>query len=343
MNPDTLIHFGVKGMRWGKTKTPDRVSVASPLDRADGDKSKHRVRLEAKYLSRGRDQKTAVMQAEKRIKIEKILAVTGGVAVTAAAAYVIRNEAIKRFSSVTLERGAILKNINAFGGDKVDLNRRLYTTFENGDTQKYRGLLAETLRKNASLVENGSRVVYETHLTAKERIRAPSHQAATKMYNEFRKGVPGLSGVDYKSFNREQLLLPEQYSNAKGFMDALRNKGFNAVLDSNDQFISGFNTRKPLILFNAQSSVFKSGEKIVSEQLSKKLAKRQTVGLIVRAASPSIGLGVAAVALNKSGKTANKYEAINEYLKNNPNSDNSYAEIYAAVKPTANGGWTVKM
>lgn len=58
------------------------------LNSETGNKSKHRLKLEAEYKSKGMSDEEAAVAAYKRTKTEKIIAATAGVAVTVAAAYV---------------------------------------------------------------------------------------------------------------------------------------------------------------------------------------------------------------------------------------------------------------
>ena len=77
---DELMHYGVMGMKWGVRKEYE----ASPRK----PKSKHRVKLETKYQSKGMTSAEAERAAAKRIKVEKIVAVTAVLTLTAAAVYI---------------------------------------------------------------------------------------------------------------------------------------------------------------------------------------------------------------------------------------------------------------
>lgn len=320
-----LAHFGVKGMKWGVRKSIP----------AEGQKSKHRVRLEAGYISKGASKEVAEQKADRRIKTEKTLLVAGAVAATAAIAYTAKVEIGKRFVGVELEKGATLKYINALG-DKNDLDRRLYATFKEGDTQKYRGLLAEALRKN----KEGT-VIYETVLTTKDKIKAPSQREAAKLFKEFA-SKKYLLETNYNKFNQGLVLdIPEN----KQFFDFLKSKGFNAILDSNDQFMSGYNTKKPIILFNAASSVVKTGEKVIDKTFSSKLATKQMIGVVAKQNAPILGLGVATVAgikgMDASAVTNNKYAAVNAFIEKNPGTKATYSELFSKVNLDGSGQWVV--
>lgn len=323
-----LAHYGVMGMKWGKRKSRDE--SGKPVN--DSEKSAHRVKLEAKYLKKGFSTSEAETKANGRIRTEKILLAAGGVAVVGLAAYSGKRHFDKQFTGVDLDLGAKLYNINALG-DKQDLNRRMYTTFEAGDTKKYKGLLAAQLRKNKA-----DTTVYEATLKATERIKAPSQKEAAKLYKEFATTYGmGNTAIPYLKFNQ---FLVEASPQNENFYDFMKSKGYNAILDANDQFLSGYNTKKPLIVFNAASSTVKAGQAIVDEQLTNKLAGRQTAAIIAKQMAPTIGLGVAIVGRSNAKSTKNKYGTVNKYFAENPDSKLSYAEVYSKLKEKKPGEYS---
>lgn len=328
-----LIHYGVKGMKWGQTTKSGKARNDDGVPLKDSEKSAHRVRLEAQGVKKGLSQSDAEKRAAGKIKTEKILAIAGGVALLGLAAYVAKQGYDKSFTEINLPAGFEFKNINALG-DKQDLNRRLFTTINDKDNSKYKGLLAETLRKNEDRT-----TIYEMTLKSTEAIKAPSQRQAAKLYKEFITENPrqGRYGADipYPLFNKQLVVSTDQNDNFYSFM---KKKGYNSILDANDQFISGYDTKHPLILFNAASSTVKAGQKIVDQETSGKLAKRQTNALMTRQLAPVVGLGLAYVGGLKAIDTKNRHGAVNKYLKDHPDSKLSYAEVYANLKAgTSNG------
>jgi len=317
-----LYHHGVLGMRWGVRKDPENVGRDNKTYTIPEKKSAHRVRLEAKYLRKGFSDNDAEQMAAKRIMGEKFVLGMAGVAATTIAGYVAYREIGKRFSGVTLEAGKDLHYINALG-DKATYDRRLYTSFEKGDTKKYKGLLAQALRKNAK-----DTTIYDTVLKTTEKIKAPSQHEARKLYSEF--SMKKVSSSAYNEFNKN-LVSDWGSKRTQMYVSFLKKKGYNAILDANDQFISGYSTKKPLILFNAASSTVKAGESIVSEQLSKRLYNRQMSKVYAKQFAPAVGVGVAAVGGLASGTTAMKYHQVNSYFKKHPNSNLSPGAVYNAV------------
>lgn len=367
---DFLAHYGRKGMKWGvvrdddelakagpssgpKTKSSGEVKTAgsssTPKAKISGEtktsddtapakmsesQKRRRLELEAQYLQAGITGDAAQAKIEKRLKVEKGLKIAGAVAVVGVSAYVVQNQIGKRYAGVTLEKGTTMTYINALG-PKADYDRRLYTTFKEGDTKKYRGLLADNLRKNAA-----DTTIYETKLKTTEDIKAPSNKQAAKIYEEMaNRGEVMRNPLGYKFFN--QGLVEGNDRDAQNFYGEMKKRGYNAILDTNDQFISGYNTKKPLILFNAQSSTVKSGEKIVSEQTSSKLAGRQKAVLIGRSFAPHAAVGAAAIAFSKISKSKTKYDAVNEYIAQNPKTKKTPAEIFASLQKEPDGSYSV--
>lgn len=315
-----LAHYGVKGMKWGVRKKEE---PAKRRNTPDSEKGAHRVKTEAHYLAKGKTQAEAERLADRRIKTEKVLLAVGAVTVTAAAAYVGSQMVQKRFSGVDLAEGSILKNVNALG-DKQDYDRRLYTTINDSDSKKYRGMLAMSLRVQGTKA-GVSTTIYESSLKATERIKAPSHRQAEKLYKEFSKGSAKLKYTPYKEFN---VSLVNAGDDQKRFYDFMKSKGFNAVLDSNDQFISGYNTKKPLIIFNAKSSTVEAGRRIVSEEETIGLYKTQIAAFATRAMAPYIAIGAAVVGGAKASATMEIHESVQEHFKKHPEDKRSYAEVY---------------
>lgn len=339
-----LTHHGVKGMKWGVTRDLDKGSsssgssvgssgstTASGPAKAGG----RRTALEAGYIKKGHSLEDAELKAAKRAKVEKMLLIAGAVTLAGAAVYVGRNEHSKRFTEVLLKEGTELRNINALG-DKANLNRRTYTTFLNSDTQQYRGVFATFLQRGDKNTK-----IYETVLTAKEEIRAPSHKQAEKLYKEMITGlnIPGVHPTDYKTFN--QGFVNDDNGAAKAYFKYLKDRGYNAVLDSNDQFMSGYNTKKPLILFNAASSTVKTGQTVLDQKKIDGLYTRQAAKAIGKSFLPTAALGAAAIGAHKVAANKSKYAAVNAYLIEHPNTKRSHAEIYASLQAQKDGTYTV--
>jgi len=74
---EDLKHFGIMGMKWGRRKSTST--------------SKHRIKLESKYLAKGYSPEVSKTKATKRIKEETAAAILGTIA-TLRVATIIANK-----------------------------------------------------------------------------------------------------------------------------------------------------------------------------------------------------------------------------------------------------------
>ncbi len=354
---DYLAHYGVKGMKWGVIKDDVSGRIKTRHQKA---KDSRIAADEGKYLNKGLSAEDAHAKAVKKEKIRRNIKIAGGVAATAAVAYVGTQEYKKRFQSVDLPMDTKLKNINKFGDD-LDIDRRLYVTYKPKDSKKYRGAYAEQLRQgNIFDPDSAAKRVFETTLTTTERIKAPSHHQAKKLYEEFRqKRFSALTPEQLNDMGSEAIFLPKNYTafnrglvgtgNKQAdktpgiggfivrkdihddFYKFLKSKGYNSVLDANDQFLSGYNTEKPLIVFNANSSAVKTGQKVVGHHESAPLARAVQSQAIAREVAKA-GLKVgAAYGAQKKIKQTIRNRKVEQYFKEHPNSKMTEAEVHAML------------
>lgn len=118
----------------------------------------------------------------------------------------------------------------------------------------------------------------------------------------------------------------------KNFYDALTNKGYNGIIDVNDKKFSGYNSKSPMIAFNAgKKLVTNSVTKMSGEELTKsgmieygKLYGKQMAKKLIAI----VGGSVAISKLTESvGNTKNRDKIVNDYKKEHPETKLSYNEI----------------
>lgn len=165
------------------------------LNAEAGNKSKRRLKLEEEYKAKGMSDEEAEIAAYKRARTEKIIAVTAGVAVTAAAAYV----AYKHYDKVTdryIKAGTELQNISA--NPDRGVSDAFYFSMTKGDNAKYRGIYGTT-------IANGGKRVYETKIGVKSAMKVASQKSATNALADLVKNDPSYMDT-----------LAEHFSNSAG-------------------------------------------------------------------------------------------------------------------------------
>ncbi len=246
-----LKHFGVKGMRWGKhASKPPSIS-------------KRRSSLQTKYASKGLSKKEAELAADRRIKVEKVAAVTAGVAVIAAGSYF----AHKYYS---MNADALIKKGSPFqhmGKEGEDLTKLFYASHLKRDNKAY--------AKNDFF---GAHWATQKTLVSNKDIKIAGKKVSLNTFSDWVNTSPiaqekfgkKLEGYDYNNLSksRQKSVMRTIYNGTnrnmrtpdindkrvyEDFYKRLADKGYSAVRDINDQESSGM--RSPIILFNNLSDI----------------------------------------------------------------------------------------
>lgn len=233
-------------------------------------KSKHRLRLEKQYREMGMDELQAQAAANNRIRTEKILAASAAVTVAACGIYIANKKMRDRIDGV-IKAGESLQRIEG-----TDTNGKLHSVFyaSSGkrDARRYEGILGATRKSQTGRA-------YLMELQAASDVRVASRNNAAKAFGDLYKNDPsfrksaekyvgkhfaGMNPVSnindtsdknirkmYDNFNSNLIRVQSGGSGAdKTFFNKLKSSGYGAVQDINDMKFSGFNTKKPLIVFD---------------------------------------------------------------------------------------------
>lgn len=314
---------------YNKTKlkydTKNEVSRIRDKNIQFGKKSKHRLRLEEQYKKMGMSDEEAQAAANNRIHTERIVAASAAVAVSACAAYVIRNK-IKDQTDGLIKAGDSLQRVKINPGDKIhDIT---YASTGDHDNKRYAGMLG-MVRKN----DTGR--AYLMKMQASSDIKVASKDKAAsifaKLYEtdaDFRKAVEPyteshFSGVNkvantsklkgrnlrkmYENFNSNLPFIREGGTGSeKKFFSALQKSGYGAIQDVNDMKFSGYNAKNPLIIFNNPSAnlMVKSVSEItgnVNRAGTREYLKAAGEGVaknFIEVAGPVSAVGLIAAAVN---------------------------------------------
>lgn len=364
-----LYHYGVKGMRWGVRRTDEELG-RKPDNEKRKVKKTHREKLQAKYEAKGFSKDDAKRLTENRIKTEKILAITAGVTLAAATAYVARNQLKYRVDSY-IKEGASLQRIAET--NKTSLNGNLYTSYNKKDNIKYRGILGL-----GRLDDSGN--VQKMNLKATSKIKVASRKHAEDAFielfkndKEFRKNasdtiniakglaMPGsthdvidkaiknpnaikdkeLRKTVYDAFNIGLALkTDEAKKSSEAFYKTLSKKGYDAIRDINDMQYSGYKSKAPTIIFNTANKIKVDSIEQLTKQMveadvvkAKNIIKGQikTEKILSDLKEYSKIAGGTTVLTVTSGNIANM-KAIEKYRRDHPNSRLSDKEILAVLK-----------
>ena len=329
------------------------------LNSETGNKSKHRLKLEAEYKSKGMSDEEAAVAAYKRAKTEKIIAATAGVAVTAAAAYVAYKHYDKTVDKY-IKAGTELQNIS--GRSNKGVSDAFYFSLTQGDNTKYRGIYGKSIK-------DLGKDVYETKIGVNSAMKVASEKSATKALsdlvssdNNYRKELQkhladsvdrhmlpsqnkvikdGLNAlqkgkVNSKVYNALNLTLTDHALDTSssinsGFYNKLKSLGYDAIMDVNDKKFSGYRSSKPMIAFNAAGKAAVKSVREVGEEEIKKAYAKGMGDVLVKSLAPSVA-GYAGVIglINAGAKSAdrrNNDSIVKEYKKKHPNTSLSYNQI----------------
>lgn len=327
--------------------------------------TKRRADLINNYKSRGMSEDEAEIAAYKREKTEKMLKIVGGMTVAAIAGYA----AYKYHGKVTdkiLKSGMTLQNIANDSNNGV--RDAFYASFKKSDMIKYKGVYGSQIKsmggtpfsktvklstdiKMAS--EKSAKKVFTDLINSDQEMKKAvsdillTHPALhgggtekqtilfQKAYSDLRNGK--ITNKVYDAFNISLPWYnnPDVIKSRTKFYDALSKSGYNAILDVNDKKYSGYYSKNPIIMFNANSKInIDSVKQVGASELSKaKDAGWMNIYLntIVRDAGPKMAVGAIAsgslTATISAIQSKTNDKIVQEYRKKHPNTELSYTEI----------------
>lgn len=237
-------------------------------------KSKHRLRLEEQYKKAGMTDEQAQAAANNRIRTEKLLAASAALTVGACALYVANKYRKERIDGV-IKAGETLQRI-----EMQDTGGKLHDTFYvaqgKHDMKRYENMLGACRQRQTGHA-------YMMKLEATSDIKVASRDKARKVFGElyktdpeFKKAVAPFVKEHYGGRNRIINLddvsdrnIKKMYDNfntgivEKSMRDSgadqkfyakLKSAGYGAIHDINDMKYSGYNAKKPLIVFDNKNN-----------------------------------------------------------------------------------------
>ena len=226
--------------------------------------SGHRLRLERKYMESGMSEAEAKAAADKRIRVEKVLAVTAGVTVGACAAYYAKNKWTQTRCDQILKAGTTFHNLDSQANER--LGEHLYVNYRKDDTDFFRGHFAL-----GKMRHNGH--VFNYELTAQNDIKIPSINTRKNVFKELYDKDPEFAKTfrEHSGFKQEHSAKtvykfmwqtmgdkddPEFNVAKRKYFEALKQKGYDAIVDEWDSKPGVFRSEAPLILLDTSSKSF---------------------------------------------------------------------------------------
>ena len=254
--------------------------------------SKRRENIKQEYLKKGMNEEDADIAAYKRERTEKAIKAVAAVAITAAVAYGAYKYYDKNVDKI-IRSDQVIQRISP--SSTMAVRDAFYFSMNRGDNTAYRGMYGATLSlRNPNVfektyrVENAMKVASEKSAvkTLKELVSNDSKynsdlrshlesvyssmnsaNSTDKQVKAMRKGVEAIqkgkiNSDVYKALNYS---LPHHNDNVnKAFYDKLSSKGYNAIVDINDKYLSGYGAKNPMIAFNAVNNVKANSLKALS-------------------------------------------------------------------------------
>nr|WP_302637471.1 hypothetical protein [uncultured Clostridium sp.] len=278
--------------------------------------------------------------------------------VAAATAYVV-NKNIKYRADSIIKSGTTMQRITLNKNETLD--NAFYSSYKNSDKLKYKGKFGKEL-----IDPRGVKNVYNMSINTNQDVKIASRKKAVDAFkdlwendNEFRKNYNKLVDTNVKGnqflqdnvYNKMARKIdkassydkvkekaydlfnanlanhtPENDSMAKQFYNKLKEQGYDAVIDVNDNKYSGYRTKKPVIIFNGNNKISISDvKKMTNEEIEKTYLKNIGTSVVKAIAGTSGVAAGSAYVKNILSPTMNK--EIANYKKEHPNTRLTDEEI----------------
>lgn len=359
-----LQHHGVLGMKWGvrRYQRKDGSLTSAGLHRYDKDRNKlnflqkHNNKLIEKYKAKGYGENAAQIAAKRQMRVEAAIAGVAAVAVG-----VIATKGAIRFGQnycdKTIKSGKVIQNIGAYK-DADFQDTPFFAAINRHDKRAY-GHLYPAEKRGMVMLGGKNPEIFNNQIKMTRDVKRASVKNAKKIFYEKMESDPQFksnviktlkttnyddsaainaylqkgkkSTKLYERFN-QSLATPQMQSSGlhKEYYNALKDKGYNAILDINDTRYSGYKkiSKSPTIFFGNDG-----WKKVGSTKLSDVTIDANRNKYAYEYAAKQ--LGVKAGKLGAAGVVAKNVadqRIINAYLEKHPNTKLTDKEILKAVR-----------
>lgn len=355
-----LYHHGIKGQKWGirRFQKKDGTLTSAGKKRYSDDKSTKQTRydkLYAKYKTLGYSDKEAAASAKGRIATERTLAVIGGVAVTAVAAY-----GTYRYLDNTKDRfispDTVMQTVHKGDiSDRIKPGNPFYATYTKKDNTIYASKVFSHFTDKSNITrfytkdgikvasEKTSRDIFKSLESSDPEIRdyvsrLTKRTSPAERYKIFNWSLVMRNDSDTRVAKTMQTLGYDHDKIHKKFYDELKKRGYGGIIDVNDSKREGF-TFNPVIVFDDQIKHVVGTTKATKEHLSPERTIKglkyahQRKFVLNPLSNPAVAAsGLAflnSIGINaKDNKDLNKrVKFVENYIKEHPNTKLSNAQI----------------
>lgn len=311
-------------------------------------KSKRQIDLEQRYMDQGFTRDEAGIQAYKRVRTERALAIAGGMTIAALGAYA----AYKHYDNVTdriLSKGLNLGRIST--NDDKSVKDAFYAFANKSDERRYTGLYGKALSERGDTVFKKSIIVgdnikvasrnsakkvladlYKNDANYRDDVKSSINiyrmawgkqgDLARKAYRDLEKGKITNSVYDAVNMSLVNHTNDKAVRASSRYYEALKNAGYSAIKDMNDSKYSGYHSKNPMIIFDNSkvnvTEVKKIGEGIIN-QTAKKEYTKLTSRAIGEELAPYLAISVGGVLGTSVASNAIDNSYVRDYRKEHPN------------------------
>lgn len=309
------------------------------------------------------NEEDAAISAYKRERTEKAIKAVAAVAITAAVAYGAYKYYDKNVDKI-IRSDTVIQRISP--NSTMGVRDAFYFSMNRHDNTAYRGMYGATLKsRNPNVfektykVENAIKVASEKSavktlkelasndaqytnelLSHLENIYSSMGTASSddRQVKAMRKGIEAIQKGKINSDVYKALNFTLPYRNDKvnkAFYDKLTSKGYNAIVDINDKYLSGYNAKNPMIAFNAASNVKANSLRALTvdeiRDSYNKYALANTVKQVAKATAKTAAIAitgkVAVDKINSYRDSKQRIKVLENYKKEHPTTKLSDAEI----------------
>lgn len=320
--------------------------------------SQHQLNIAQKYKDEGMSDEKAQIQAYKRVRTEKLIAVAATTTVAMAAMQIAK---VRRSDlDSIIPKDMKLQNLST--DPEKGVHDAFYAVYNEDDKQKYLGLFGgrhlqqggpkNVAKMTMEVTENmkiaGANAARDT---VSELIRNDSEYASTMReviqhpwalqhpgYKNIKSVLSGNGQLSKEGYNLVNEMLVRHDKRAQTvtnkLFEAMRQKGYDGTIDLNDIWNSGYNAKAPVIIFNKGAKIGNISKEIINPGAlqagrlfqEQRLLLRQMLNTYVPIGTLA-KVGAVVIDSKPISIAKAKKKIINTYKKEHPNTKLTDAQI----------------